>query len=166
MTGRGGLAQLFQRLEDCLLGGLLAAMILLAAFQIIFRIGFNGGLIWGDELLRILVLWTGLFGATVASRERRHITIDVLSRLLPVRLQYWTGRIVSLFTGVVCGIIAWHAGRFVRAEFNYGGTGPGGIASAWFELVLPVCFALISLRYLIDFAGLFGLGGPKKGGTE
>jgi len=156
------LGQLLQRLEDLLLGSLLVGMILLAAFQIVLRNGFDGGLIWGDEVLRILVLWTGLLGASVASRERRHITVDVLSRLLPERLRLLSAKIVSLFTGAVCALIAWHAGRFVHAEFNFGATGPGGIPSAWFEIVLPVCFALISLRYLFDFATKFGAGGSKE----
>jgi len=144
------LEHLLQRLENLLLGGLLVAMILLATYQILLRNLFDGGLIWGDELLRILVLWTGLLGAVAASRERRHITIDVLSRLLPERLRRWTARLVALFTGLVCALLAWQSGRFVHAEFSFGASGPGGVPSAWFELVLPVCFALISLRYLVD----------------
>jgi TRAP-type C4-dicarboxylate transport system permease small subunit len=154
-----------QRLEDLVLGGLLAGMILLAAFQIVLRNGFDGGLIWGDELLRILVLWTGLIGAAVASRERRHITIDVLSRLLPERQQRWAGQLVALFTGLVSALIAWHAGRFVQAEFSSGATGPGGLSSGWFELVLPVCFALISLRYLVDFVRQVHSGRSHEGGA-
>jgi TRAP-type C4-dicarboxylate transport system permease small subunit len=154
--------QALQRLEDLLLGGLLIGMILLAAYQIILRNCFDGGLIWGDEVLRILVLWTGLLGAATASRERRHITIDVLSRLLPERLQRWAGQLVALFTALISALIAWHAGRFVHAEFSYGATGPGGIPSAWFELVLPVSFALISLRYLVAFVRQVASGGSHE----
>lgn len=154
-----------QRFEDFLLGGLLLVMIVLAAAQILFRNLFDSGLIWGDEVLRSLVLWTGLVGAVVASRERRHITIDVLSRLLPSWLQPRVARAVSLFTGIVCGLLAWHSARFVAAEYRFGASGPGGWPGAWFELVLPVSFSLISLRYLLD--ACTGKGPPvSRGGGE
>jgi TRAP-type C4-dicarboxylate transport system permease small subunit len=145
------IATWLQQLEDLLLGGLLAGMILLAAYQILLRNLWDGGLIWGDEVLRILVLWTGLFGAVVASRERRHISIDILSRFLSERQSFWLGKLIALFTGTVCLLVAWHAGRLVLVEFRNGATGPGGLPNACFESVLPVGFGLISLRYLVDF---------------
>ena len=38
-------------------------------------------------LIRILVLWVGLVGAMVASREDDHIHIDLLERYLPEHIQ-------------------------------------------------------------------------------
>jgi TRAP-type C4-dicarboxylate transport system permease small subunit len=152
MTGRQRPGKLLQRLEDLLLGGLLVGMILLAAYQILLRNLFDAGLIWGDEVLRILVLWTGLLGAVVASRERRHISIDILSRLLTGRQKIWLGKLIALLTGLISLLVAWHCGRFVLVEFGSGATGPGGLNSGIYELILPVSFTLIGLRYLIDFA--------------
>ena len=59
--------------------------VVLAALQIVLRYGFDSGIAWADPLLRVLVLWLGLLGALAATRDRRHITIDVLSRMLPAR---------------------------------------------------------------------------------
>ena len=59
---------------------LLISMILLSSGQIVLRNFFDIGIIWIDPLLRVLVLWTALVGATVASRENKHIRIDLLSR--------------------------------------------------------------------------------------
>jgi TRAP-type C4-dicarboxylate transport system permease small subunit len=47
---------------------LLLAMISLAFAQIVLRNGFDGGIIWADSLLRIMVLWIALIGAVVASQ--------------------------------------------------------------------------------------------------
>jgi TRAP-type C4-dicarboxylate transport system permease small subunit len=58
-------------------------MISLAFAQIVLRNGFDGGIVWADSLLRIMVLWIALIGAVVASRDQRHINIDLISRFLP-----------------------------------------------------------------------------------
>ena len=55
------------RVEDALLVILLSLMILLAATQILLRNFFDLGFVWADPLLRALVLWLGLIGATVAT---------------------------------------------------------------------------------------------------
>ena len=72
-------AQRLHRAEDALLVLLLSAMIVLAATQIMLRNFFDSGFVWIDPLLRVLVLWLGLIGATVATRNNRHIRIDLLS---------------------------------------------------------------------------------------
>ena len=54
----------------------------LAFLQIFLRNVFTTGLAWGDLVLRNLVLWIGFIGATLATREGKHINIDILSRSL------------------------------------------------------------------------------------
>ena len=75
----GRLEQAGKLAEDTLLVLILSAMILLAAGQIILRNFLDIGFIWGDELLRMLVLWLAVAGALAASRSDKHISIDVLN---------------------------------------------------------------------------------------
>ena len=49
--------------ETALLSVILAAMILLATYQITLRNFFAAGLPWADEALRIMVLWLAMLGA-------------------------------------------------------------------------------------------------------
>ena len=72
----------YGRIEQILLVILLSALILVAFSQIILRNIFSTGIDWGDAFVRSLVLWTGFIGATVAAREGKHISIDVVSRWL------------------------------------------------------------------------------------
>ena len=72
-------------LENSLLSIVLVSMILLASGQIGLRNLFGSGFPWADEALRLLVLWVAMLGAVAASRENRHISIDILSRVLPER---------------------------------------------------------------------------------
>ena len=71
------------RLEEVLLIFLLVLMVFLAFLPILFRNVIATGLIWIDPLLRHLVLWVALLGASLATRQERHIKIDLLSNYLP-----------------------------------------------------------------------------------
>ena len=139
-------------LEDLALVAILSALMLLAASQIILRLGFDYGFVWSDELLRLLVLWIAMLGSLAASRERKHIRIDVLSRFLPERGKLVAGAATDLFAAVVCGVLAWHTARFVRDAREFGDTLLGDWPAWPFQLVMPVVFGLIATRY-----GLFGL---------
>jgi TRAP-type C4-dicarboxylate transport system permease small subunit len=136
------------RFEDALLALLLGAMIVLAPLQILLRGVLGTGLAWVDPMLRVLVLWVGLFGAVVACREGRHITIDVLARLLGGRASAAAGALTSLFTAGVAGVVSYHGGRFVASEREFASIGFSGIPAWALELVIPVAFAVIALRYL------------------
>jgi TRAP-type C4-dicarboxylate transport system permease small subunit len=147
-VGGGRLAGLLARLEDALLVVLLSAMILLAGGQIALRNGFDAGLVWADPLLRVLVLWVGLVGAMAAARADRHITVDVLSRLLPEGPRRYVRALTDVCTAAVCAVIAWHAGRFVVTELEGGAIAFADVPAWVCELVLPLGFGVMGLRYL------------------
>jgi C4-dicarboxylate transporter, DctQ subunit len=136
------------RLEDGLILLLLLGMILLACLQIFMRNAFGSGLLWADPALRVLLLWTALFGAMVASRHDRHISIDIVSRWLPPLLRAFSKTFNSLFAGAVCSVAAFYAGWFVVDEYRYSSAGIGGIPVWIFESVMPLAFGLMALRYL------------------
>lgn len=140
------------KIEDATLALLLGAMILLAPLQIFLRNFFDAGIAWADPLLRVLVLWVGLLGALAASRGHRHITIDVFSRLLNERAQRGVRALTDVFTAVVAGLVAFHGGRFVATELEFGSIAFAGLPAWIFQAIIPVCFGLIALRYLLHFA--------------
>ncbi len=74
--------------EDALLVLILAAMVGLAATQIVLRNLFDGAILWADPMLRVAVLWVGMIGAMVATRIDKQISVDAVSRFLPLR---WKG---------------------------------------------------------------------------
>lgn len=144
----GQLAGLLARVEDALLVLLLAAMVVLAGGQILLRNVLDAGLVWADPLLRVLVLWVGMAGAMAAARADRHITVDVLSRLLPERARRGARALTDLATAVVCALLAWHAARFVAAELEGGAVVFAGVPAWTCQLILPLGFAVMALRYL------------------
>jgi len=143
------LVQTIRFIEDSLLITLLVTMIVLASGQIALRNFFEIGILWIDPLLRVLVLWTGLIGATIASRENKHIRIDLLSPYFKKRAHMAMQSFVALFTTLVCGVIAWHGGRWVFMDYQDNLTAFSGLPSWVLEVIIPVAFGLIAIRYFI-----------------
>jgi TRAP-type C4-dicarboxylate transport system permease small subunit len=129
---------------------LLGSMILLAGSQILLRNLFDSGMIWADPTLRIMVLWIALLGAIAATRENRHIRIDLLSHYLSERSQSVLSVIHDLFSASICGIIAWHATRFVYSEWQEDATLLGNLPAWIGEIIIPIGFAVMAMRFLLN----------------
>lgn len=161
------LVAFLHHVEDAILVLLLGSMVVLAPLQILLRNFFDSALIWGDPMLRVLVLWLGLFGAMAASRGDRHITVDVLSRLLPGAAYRSLRVVTSAFTAAVCGIVAWHSWRFVELEREFGSTAFNDIPAWLFQTVIPFSFGVIGIRYALlmgsDANALLRGRGARKG---
>lgn len=152
----GRLRQFGTAVENALLVLLLCAMMLLAVGQIALRIFFNSGLLWADELLKILVLWIALVASVAAARSRRHLRIDVLSRYVPERYARVPGLVVDAFAAGICGLIAWHSAQYIL--LSMGDTVLVDIPSWVAQGVLPVAFLLMCYRFTLHFlAGVLAL---------
>jgi len=73
---------------------------------------------WADGYTRTSVLWLALFGAMAASRQHRHIAIDVLVQRLPEKWKGIAHRLNYLLTGLVCLFAAWVRIGFVLQEYH------------------------------------------------
>jgi len=133
-------------IENCLLALSLFIMIALASAQIIMRNFWDSGLSWGDSSLSILVLWVGMLGAMVATREQNHISIDILSRFLPPHLKGINQIVLDLFTATICALLCYHSYRFVLMEFEEGIIAFDSVPAWLCEAIIPFGFGLIALR--------------------
>jgi len=145
----GRLERFGKGVEDAVLVLILTGMIGLASAQIVLRNFFDVGFIWGDEMLRMLVLWLAVGGAVAARRSDKHIHIDLLNRYLPWRAATAVKVVVHGFTAAVAGLVAWHGLAFVRTSHEFGDVLLGNVP-AWIpQAVLPLGFALIAWRYAL-----------------
>jgi len=141
------LDSIIDRVEQTLISILLSVMILIAFLQIVLRNLFATGLTWGDPLVRNLVLWVGFIGAAIATREGKHISIDVVSQLVPARGKIFIEVIIQIFSFIVCGLLTFAAVKFVRNEALMGSITFLGIRAWVPELILPAAFGLMTLRF-------------------
>ncbi len=158
------LDQLGRLLENLALVTLLSGMILLAVGQIVLREVFDTGVIWADELIKLMVLWLAMVGSIAASRDNRHIRIDVLSHVLPGALVNVARIVVDLFAAAVCAVIAVQAWRYLQLEIEFEDQvlvdTPAWIA----HLIVPLAFALTSYRFVI--LAVKDVGRMVRGGDE
>ena len=139
-------------LENILLVALLGGMMLLSVGQIIAREVFSSGLFWSGEVVRLMVLWVAMIGAVAACREDRHIRVDAISHLLSDRAVAIARIVVDTFAAAVCGVLAWHAWRYLQIEIEFSETVLQGVPAWMAHVVVPVAFALLSYRFLVAVA--------------
>ena len=151
--------EMIDRVEQTLVVSFLGFMIFIAFLQIVLRNVFSTGLDWGDSLLRNLVLWIGFIGATLATKEGKHINIDVISRWLPSIGKNVVTLITHLFSFLVCCALTYATLKFIRNEIQMGQKTFLDIPVWIPEMILPVTFGLMSLRFgLRSFKNLSEMG--------
>jgi len=154
------ISQFLGNLEKWVLVLLLGFLTAFALAQIISRNFLSVGLVWGDDLLRHGVLWISFLGAARATLERKHIRIDLLPRVLPVRLSFIADFMCCLISFVVCLLLLWASCNFVQGERLAGDIAFASIPYWWLELIFPISFALMACRFCLNcISGL--VRGPK-----
>lgn len=141
--------------ENALLVLLLLTMVLLSAAQIVLRNFFDIGFFWSDELLRMMVLWVAVTGAVAATRNDKHISINLLDSFAGAGARRFAKVVAHAFGAAICALMTWVSIDFVRTSREYGDILLGN-APAWIlQLVLPVGFGLMTWRYLVLLLGDF-----------
>ena len=153
MSGRGESAFRFlcrwaDRIERAVLTVLVTGMVGLATLQILLRNVWHTGLNWAEPLLGMALLWLTMLGALAAAGLGRHLSIDLAAALLPRRGSVWLARAVSLFSAIVCGLLAWAAGHFIGIQQDDTSVLVG--LPVWkYYMVIPVVFWLMAFRFAL-----------------
>jgi len=135
------------RIETIILVAFLSTMVLLSFSQVVMRNLFDTGLLWGDTLVRHLVLWVGFTGAAIATSEERHISMDVFSKLLPLRVRYIAHIVTNGFALYICYLLAGAAYTFFLSEKSAGGTLVLDIPAWVGLLVIPPGYLLMVFHF-------------------
>lgn len=146
-TGFARALALLHAAEDIFLAALLGVMMLLAVGQIVLRNLFDTGFLWADPMLRHLVLWVGLLGAAIATREDKHITVDVVSRFVPPRTRSAIRVVTDAFAASICALVAYAGYGLIRNEIEFGSRTFLDLPAWKVEIVIPVAFALMAVRF-------------------
>lgn len=137
------------KIEGWELIAILGLMMVVAFLQVVLRNFFSTGLSWGDGLTRALVLWAGLVGASLAVKEGRYINVDAFSRLLKPKAKRIARLVIYFFAMVVCFCLGMAGVSFEQMEYAAGSSYSIGVQSWVIELIIPVTFFFLCLRFLI-----------------
>lgn len=94
----------------------LAAMGLLVFGNVVLRYGFNSGLVFSEEISRLLFVWLTFLGTILASREHAHLGVDSLVRRLPHGARQACILVSGVLMILMCVLLLW--GSLKQAEIN------------------------------------------------
>jgi TRAP-type C4-dicarboxylate transport system permease small subunit len=141
--------RILSRIETALVVLFLTIMIVLAFAQVVMRNLFATGFLWGDPLVRQMVLWAGFIGAALATSKDRHISIDAITKFLSPRARQIAKVVTSLAGAVVTYFLGAAAYRFLVEEREYGGEILQGFPSWVGLMILPIGYGLIAVHFVI-----------------
>jgi len=134
------------KFERAFLLAVLASMVGLSCLQIILRNFFATGIVSADIVIRHLTLGLTFLGASLATREGRHLKIDIVPRVVPKRLRSLLSVITGTLSVAVCVILARAGWNFVLLEKHSQSMFAFGIPLWVPKLIIPLGFLLIAFR--------------------
>ena len=140
------------QVETFLLISSLMILLLFAFLQVFLRNFFDSGINWGDVFNRLLVLWVAFFGASIAAAEKKHLSLEVLTKFLPKRLVPVTEMFVNSFVIVVTWMLTKHSYAFFQDQITFEASEVlfPGLPKAYFTIIFPIGFGLICFRYVVN----------------
>lgn len=137
------------RFEDWVLTILVVFMVVLAGAQIVLRNAFDSGFSWAEPVLRALVLWSAMLGAVIATRDDQHIGLDFIARFVSGTALRAARFVALAFAAALCAAMAWYSWGLVQLDREGHTDGVLGVPAWVLELILPMGFGLMALRFLI-----------------
>jgi TRAP-type C4-dicarboxylate transport system permease small subunit len=115
--------------------------------EVLRRYVLNFSSAWAQETAQYLFIYLGYIGAAYAVKERAHIRFDTALNRVPQKMQGYLFVLAELATLVFAIIAIYWTGHTIAQLLKFGGTTPVlRINKAWFEMAVPLGFALIVFR--------------------
>lgn len=110
---------------------------------------FHASLPWAPELTRYAIVWMVFIGASLGARAGAHISIDILSEILPPRLSLLVLRISAIIATTTCVVMAYFGIQLVILMYGFRQTSPSLLWPMWAVfLAIPVGFGLMAIRFI------------------
>ncbi|SFE59951.1 TRAP-type C4-dicarboxylate transport system, small permease component [Sulfitobacter brevis] len=130
--------------------------------QVFSRYVLSASLIWSEELALILFTWTTLLAATSVLRDMAHVRLDVVISYLPLGLQKFWNRVITIVIFLFCIALA-------VSGYDYTVSTMGQVSAAMrlpievLHLAAPVCGGLGALHaFARIFKPVVVTGKPKE----
>lgn len=139
----------YQQVEGTALALALGVMMLLPLLEIVLRGVFHTGISNQASIVQHLVLVSGMIGAMIATKRGQLLSLGISDLVLG---HAWKARAKiasSAFAATVCALLCVAALRFVASERGAGTVIAYGIPVWAAELLLPVGFAVITVRIIL-----------------
>ena len=133
-----------EKLLRVVVGGLVVAITVMVAAQVVFRYAVQQPIVWSEEFVTLCYQWVSYLGAALAVRYRAHYGVDFVARLLGPRWKTpleWLEHVVVWLLAVFMIVYGW---RIVEsAALQMYPTLPFSVGTGY--LILPIAGLLFIL---------------------
>lgn len=155
-----GIERGLARLEGWLIVLFLSLMVALTFLQVILRAlsihmhlhwanALMGAFDWSEPFVRLLVLWLTFLGASLLTRENKHIKIDLMSEILPPGWRPVRDCALSIVCVIVSAFALKASVDYIRVEMTFGGSLFLSVPTWIAQAIIPLGFSAILFRFLL-----------------
>ncbi len=149
--------------ERYLVAAILLVLVAILAAQVVFRYLVGAPLVWSEELARYLLVWCTFVGVSLAVREGRNISVDLLPVLAGTRWMRAFGILALAGSAIFFALMVWYSVPLTQRIARIGQTSPGLGLQMWIVYAaVPVGMGLALLRAIQALVGI-ARGGPVPG---
>jgi tripartite ATP-independent transporter DctM subunit len=148
---RSSTGALWLRLEDALSIAALGLMTTLPLVEVVLREGLGTGLVGSIPMVQHLTLWTSFLGAALAARSDKLLALAT-GAFLPDEAHGFARALQSFAAVAVTALLCFASFQLVAIDREFGDVAAWSIPIWIFSSVMPIGFALITLR-LVWYAG-------------
>ena len=99
--------------------------------------------------MRWAVVWLTFFGASLATRQSKHVSVDAIGRLFHGLGKIWLNIFIDLFSLFIVVLLAYTSWSFVLEEREFGTTVMNDLPAWIIEIIFPLGFGLIAFRLIL-----------------
>lgn len=111
---------------------------------------YPGGFVWAQKLALVMMLWVALLGASLATFERAHLSLEMGEKIWPRGVLHIVKAMAHGVTSAFCVVLLLLSIRMVGDQLGWGSTVK---ANDWLPMwlalaILPYTFLAMSVRLL------------------
>ncbi|RLB02805.1 MAG: hypothetical protein DRG83_07985 [Deltaproteobacteria bacterium] len=141
-------------------------MVLFTAYEICMRELFKKPTIWTNEITSYLLVWVGLLAVIYAYDKGTHVSVDLIFRRLPVRLQRFLNVITSILMLIFALFVCIYGYKYWWIAYSRGWRHFGmlDVPMAYTRVAVPIAGLLLVFQIAIStYEHIILLQSTKKG---
>jgi TRAP-type C4-dicarboxylate transport system permease small subunit len=131
--------------------GVAALLGIVTVFLLLLAANVPEGYSWADKYSLFLMMWMGFLGASMTTKEKSHIKLDVARKLCPERYLRVFNIVSDMVAAVFTGLFFYLAALYLFGEGSglwYETTLEGELPGWLVVLAIPMALLIITLRLL------------------
>jgi len=129
---------------------ILLGMLLITVAQIFLRNLFGINLNIAGEIARQGVIWLTFTGGILTTLARKHIAIDLMSRVFHGKIQKIIFVIVNIVAAIICSVMVFYSVNFLKFEIEFASKIADKIPAWTFQIIIPIGFIFMAIAFLLN----------------